>query len=291
MEGNWTHRVAGGLILLLLALVALPAPAAAQTRSGLMKQLEGSMLIKGRIDVAVDGTVTGFSIDDRDQVDPLALAHVMRHMPHWDVQPATVDGMPVASSTPFSLRLVARRIDDAQYGISIAGVSIRDDLPEEARLQANSMQPPRYPLDMLRAGATGIVYVVARVDASGRVVDTHVEQVNLTVLAQPKQANLIRKRLAATAARAAHAWTFHPPTTGPDAGRADYSLRVPVEFIIGAKAVGTTYGQWSVHVPGEWTPAPWTGRDDGIARLAAVPGEPVLTGTGLQLRSGLEPGS
>lgn len=289
MEDTLTRRLAGGLMVLLLALAV--APAAAQTRMGLAKQLEGSMLIKGRIDVAADGTVSGFSIHDQDKVDPPALAHVMGHIPHWTVHPATVDGVPVASSTPFSIRLVARRIGDDQYGISIIGVSIQDDLPEEARVRSNDMQPPRYPADMLRIGASGIVYLVVRADASGRVVDTHVEQVNLTALARPKEANLIRTRLAATAVSAARDWTFHPPTTGPHAGDDTYSLRVPVEFTIKGRGAEMAYGRWSVHLPGEWKRSPWTRNDDGSARMAAVPGQATLEGTGLRLRSELEPGT
>jgi hypothetical protein len=287
MEDTWTRRLVCGLLVLLFALAA---PAAAQTRMGLVKQLEGSMLIKGRIDVAADGTVSGFSIKDQDKVDPPALAHVMRHVPHWTVHPATVDGVPVASSTPFSVRLVARRIDDDQYGISITGVSIEDDLPEEARPRKDSMEPPRYPADMLRIGASGIVYLVVRVDASGRVVDSHVEQVNLTALARPKEANLIRTRFAATAVSAARDWTFHSPATGPYAGEPHYSLRVPVEFFIDARGAAMAYGQWSVHLPGKWTKTPWTRDDDDNARTAAVPGQPKLAGTGLRLRSELEPG-
>ena len=285
MEGNWMRRLAGGLFVLLFVLAG---PAAAQTRSGLMKQLEGSMLLKGRIDVGADGSVKGFSIQDSEQVDPLALEHVMRHAPNWVVHPATVDGVPVASSTPFSVRLVARRIDDDQYGISISGVSIEDDLPEGARLAKGDMQPPRYPRDMVRAGASGIVYLVLRVDGSGQVADTHVEQVNLTVLARPREAAQVRTRLAQAAAETSRTWTFVPPTSGPHAGRSDYVMRVPVEFVLGEP---TGYGQWTVHVPGELTPAPWAERDGGDARLAGIPGQPMLAGTGLRLRSALEPES
>lgn len=285
MERTWTHRLAGGLMVLLLALAG---PAPAQTRSGLMKQLEGSMLLKGRIDVAADGSVTAVSIQDSERVDPLALQHVMRHAPNWTVNPATVDGVPVASSTPFSVRLVARRIDDDQYGVSITGASIEDDLPEEARLQKGVMEPPRYPTDMLRAGASGIVYLILRVDASGQVVDTHVEQVNLTVLARPREAAQVRSRLAQAAADKAGSWTFHPPATGPHAGKPDYVMRIPVEFTLGEP---TGYGQWTVHVPGEQTRAPWTVEDDGNARMAGIPGRATLAGTGLRLRSALEPGS
>lgn len=286
MERNWNRRLAGGLMVLLLALAA---PAAAQTRAGLMKELEASMLLKGRIDVAADGTVTGFSIDDRDQVEPLALRHVERHIPQWSVHPATVDGVPVASSAPFTVRVVAKRIDDDQYGISITGASIQEDLPEEAQLRHDTMRPPRYPVDVLRAGGSGIVYVVLRVDASGHVADTHVEQVNLTVLARRREADSIRSRLAETAADAARGWTFHPPTTGPHAGKAEYVLRVPVEFLVDARP--KAYGQWTPHVPGARTKAPWAGDGDDDARMAGVPGQVMLAGTSLRLRSALEPGS
>lgn len=287
MERNWSRRLAGGLIVLLLALAA---PAGAQTRAGLMKELEASMLVKGRIDVAADGRIAAFSIQDPDQVDPLALQHVMRHVPNWTVRPATVDGVPVASSSPFSLRLVARRIDDRNHAISILGVSIEEDLPEEGRLRSDHMQVPRFPKDMVRAGGTGIVYVILRIDASGRVLDAHVEQVDLTVLARPREAEQVRRRLAEATLDAAHAWTFHTPTTGPHAGKPEHVLRLPVEFTLDGQAM--TYGQWTARVPGKRTPAPWGRPDDdaGDARMAGIPGRPVLAGSGLRLSSALEPG-
>lgn len=285
MERDWSRRLVGALMVLLCA-VAMPT--VAQTRIALAKQLEGTMLLKGRIDVAADGRVTGFAIDDSERIDPPALQHVMRHVAGWTVHPATADGVPVASSTPFSVRLVARRIDDDRYGISIAGVSIEDDLPEEARLQKSLMQPPRYPRDMMVAGGSGIVYLLLRVDASGRVADTHVEQVDLTVLARPNQADHFRKRFAAAAVEAARDWTFQPPAIGPHAGRQDYVTRVPVEFSLGDIS---GYGQWKVYLPGERTNAPWARDKASDALTAAVPGRLMMAGAGLRLRSALEPGS
>lgn len=288
MERDWSRRFAGGLMVLLLALAA---PAAAQTRAALMKELEGSMLVEGRIDVAADGTVSAYSIRDTDQVDPLALQHLARHVPAWTVYPATVDGEPVASSSPFSVRLVARRVDDRNYVISIAGASIREDLPEAARLRADRMQPPRFPRDMVALGGTGIVHLLLRIDGDGRVLDTHVEQVDLTVLARPKVAQHIRKRLAEAALEVAPAWTFHPPSAGQAAGRTGHVLRVPVEFSFEGNR--TVYGQWRARVPGKREPAPWAHpEDDGAdSRVAGIPGRPTLVGSGLRLSSALEPGA
>lgn len=284
MEGNWMRRIAGALLVLLLA-TAGEAPA--QTRAGLMKDLEGSMLLKGRIDVGADGRVTGFTIQDSDHVDPDALAHVMRHVPHWRVHPATVDGIPVASSSPFSLRLVAKRRDDGLYDISMTGVSIREDLPAPARLRAREMGPPTFPPDVMRMGGSGIAYLLLKIDATGKVIDTHVEQVDLTVLARRQVARQIRERLGQAALAAVRGWSFIPPTSGPEAGKSEYVLRVPVQFALDGKPPG--YGMWTAHVPGERTPAGWA-RDDG-GQVAGEPGMPALAGTGLHLRSELEPGS
>ena len=123
-------------------------------------------------------------------------------------------------------------------------------------------------------------------------VDTHAEQVDLTVLARPRQAEQVRKRLADVSLETAREWTFHVPTTGRHAGKAEYALRVPVEYVLG-EGKAMTYGQWTARVPGGRTPAPWAhpGDDAGDARMAGIPGQPTLAGSGLRLSSGLEPGS
>lgn len=284
-RGTVVERVLLAGLALLLACVAMDA--AAQTRAGLVKQLEATMLLTGRIDVAADGSISAWSIDRHEEVSPDVMAYVTRHVPHWKVLPATVDGRPVDSSTRFSMRMIAHAVDRTTFRFNIASVHIEEEREERARPKSRRMDPPRYPPRMLRMGASGTAYVLVRIDREGTTVDTHVERVDLTVLAREAQAVQIRRELGDAALGAARAWEFDPPTTGPDADDAYHVLRVPVLFTLGDDRVA--YGDWQVYLPGERTRAPWSKRDDG-GNDAAVPGRVMLAGSGMKLLSPLEPG-
>lgn len=287
--GRGRGRVAakGFLAGLALLLAFATMDAAAQTRAGLIKQLEATMLLTGRIDVAADGSITAWSIDKAGQVSPDVMAYVTRHIPHWKVLPATLDGQPVASSTRFSMRMVAQAVDRTTFRFNIASVHIEEERAEDARLKSRKMIPPHYPPRMLRMGASGVAYVLVRIGRDGVVADAHVERVNLTALARDPQAVRIRREFGDAALRAARAWEFDPPTIGPDAEDDYHVARVPVTFTLGDDRTG--YGDWQVYLPGERTRAPWSKRDDG-GNDAAVPGRVMLAGSGMKLLSPLEPG-
>lgn len=44
------------------------------------------------------------------------------------------------------------------------------------------MQPPAYPVNAFRGGATGVVYLLLKIGRAGKVEDVVAEQVNLTAL-------------------------------------------------------------------------------------------------------------
>ncbi|MBB6600380.1 hypothetical protein [Luteimonas sp. MC1825] len=267
-----------------LALLVLASNAPAQTRAAMLKQAEASMLLTGRIDVAVDGTVTAYSIDRQDEVPEAVRTHVARNVPRWQVQPATSDGVPIASSTRFSMRLVTRRHDGGNYKINIVGVHIDDELPSGERLTAPNMAPPVYPRQILELGGTGVVYVLAKVGLDGRVVDTHVERFNLTVLARGPLAGRIRDALSKAALTAVSGWSFRLPEGASEAGRDYVVIRMPIEFTTGGEH---GYGAWKAYIPGEHSRPAWAYGDDGNDALA--PQRATLAGSGLRLASALEP--
>lgn len=267
-------------VSLLLLVMASNAPA--QTRAGLLKEAEASMLLTGRIDVAADGSVTGYSIDRHEEVPPEVLAHIERNVPRWQVHPATRDGVPVASSSRFSMRLVARRGDARDFTFNIAGVHIRDGRAE-LRHPGGSMAPPAYPLRVAKAGGTGTVYLLLKVGRDGRVIDSHVERFNLSVLAQRPTANMIEGELSRAALRAASTWSLNPGVVEPGADHV--VIRVPVDFTLDDRQA---YGAWSMYIPGAYTRAPWA-REDEDGNDALMPGSAVLAGSGLRLASALEP--
>jgi len=277
----------GWLVLLVFALSMLAWDAPAQTRRGWMKQVEASMLVKGRIDVSAEGYVTGYMLDDPHAAGAEVQAHLDRHLSAWKLVPAMEEGRPVASSAKFSVRVVAKRSDAERTSLAIVAAHIDDGLPEEARVRrAHALEAPAYPRDMAKLGASGVVYVLVKVDRQGQVVDAHAERVNLTVLAPAQVAGGIRQRLATTALAVAPRWTFRVPDVGPYAGEDFHVVRVPVEFsLVG----GERKEGWTVYLPGERSRPAWTSRDDG-GNEAALPGRAMLAGSGMRLLTGFEPG-
>jgi hypothetical protein len=134
-----------------------------------------------------------------------------------------------------------------------------------------------------KAGGTGTVYLQLKVGRDGRVIDSHVERFNLTVLAKRPTADMIEGELSKAALRAAATWVLNPGIVEP--GNDHVVLRVPVDFTLDGRHA---YGAWSMYIPGAYTRAPWA-REDGDGSDALMPGHAVLAGSGLRLASALEP--
>src|SRR5690606_37388169 len=105
-------------------------------------------------------------------------------------------------------------------------------------------------------GVHGVVYVVVRVDRSGRVQDAVAELVNLRILGSEREMEQARELLAKSALVAARKWTFKPPTRGEWADQERWSARVPVDYRF-ADDGKPRYGQWESYVPGPRNPIPW----------------------------------
>lgn len=272
---------------LLVLLLACAGDAMAQARADLEQATRASMLLSGLVELDSDGRVSAYTIDQADGLDPVILAHLARHLPHWQVEPVVRDGMPVATSARFTLRLVARRHEGDQFDFGISGVDIREDPPGRKGVKAVDMTPPRYPKDMVLRGGSGVVYLVARLRSDGKVADVHAEQVNLTVLAGGADADRIRRGLAKAALKAARDWRFQFPEGDPPAGGM-HTLRIPVEFMLG-EAAPSHMGRWILYLPGARTPAPWSQDEDGGGDAMNPRGGAMLVDGGLRLVTPLEP--
>jgi hypothetical protein len=244
---------------LLAMLVAVPAQA--WERESVRDQVESSMVLTGTIDIASDGRVSGYSIDRAGDVPVGVLGLLARFVPGWRFEPARVDGQPVATHADMSLRLVAKRRGEDSFTLSIRAARFEQKAPGE-HVSGNRMGPPRYPLAAARAGVSGTVYTVLRIDRDGRVLDAVAEQVDLRVIASEHALVRWRKLMADAALGAAKSWILRPAESG-DAGEHSRILRVPVDFTLGRE---DRYGQWLAYVPGPWQPPPWAG-----VRLAGGP--------------------
>lgn len=246
-----------GLFACMLAAL-LAAPALAQGPGAVRKQVESSMVVTGSIDVATDGSVSGHRIDRVEDVPSGVRDLIAKAAPRWKFEPVLVDGRPAPARARMSVRLVAKRLDDDRYEVSVRSASFGQDAPGES-VEAERLAPPRYPMAAAQAGASGTVYTLVRIGRDGHVVDAFAQQVNLDFVASENAMKRWREVFAKSATTAARGWTFKPPTSGEAAGEDGWVARVPVRYTLGDRPAAETdqYGRWETYVPGPYRPAPW----------------------------------
>ena len=257
-------RIWIGLALALLATAALAAGPGA-----VRKQAEASMLVTGQVRIEPDGSVSGWELDRRDTLPEVVTELIDRAITAWRFEPVLVDGKPAKVEAAMSLRLVANRLDDGGYQVSVRSSYFGDDakgsegMVKEGRadetVHAIQMRPPSYPPQAAKAGIRGTVYLVLRIDREGTVDDVFVEQVNLRNIGSERQMDLMRAVLAKPTAAAARKWTFAIPTAGEQAGNGYWSIRVPVAYMLDGER-DAAYGRWETYIPGPRHRVPW---DDG----------------------------
>jgi hypothetical protein len=225
-----------------------------------MKDAEASMLLTGTINVDPKGAVTGFTIDHRDKVPGEVVQLVDGIVPQWRFQPVTHVSQPAGVKTTMSILVVATQPDDTHYSISVDGATFGDDSADNEEIKSKSMKPPRYPAG-LGAGASGVAYLILRIDQLGKVANVMVEQVNLRVLGTQGESDNFRKQFADSAMRAAKRWTFTVPAVAAPDDEGLFSVRVPVDYRCECEKP-IEYGKWQAYIPGPRQTIPWLHQDD-----------------------------
>jgi hypothetical protein len=263
-------RRSWALLALFTLTLAAAAAIAARAPESVRKQVEASMLLTGTIDIEPDGSVGGYAIDDKEKVPDYVLGNIDRQVPGWKFEPVQVDGKPVRARTRMSLRVVAKPTQGEEFLMSLGGVNFgeySDDATDQ--VTRGRLRPPEYPVEAVRVGGKGTVYLVLKIGRDGKVAESVVEQVNLTAIGDPRQMDKLRKSFGDASLKAARFWTFHPPTTGDAAGAASWSVRVPVSFHLAADG-NNAYGTWQAYLPGPRQRAPWVDDDDVSAGSDAL---------------------
>ena len=226
-----------------------------------MKDAEASMLLTGTINVDTKGAVTGFTIDHREKVPSAVVQLVDGTVPHWQFDPVTRDGQAVAATTTMSVLVVATQPDDTHYRITLKAATFGDgskdaghSASDEKSVTRKSMRPPEYPPSAYLSGVTGVVYLVVKIDHTGRVDDASVEQVNLRALGSARDSDAWRKAFGEASLRAAKRWTFNVPAAVTDEGPF-FSVRVPIDFQFEGEE--PKYGAWATYIPGPRQTIPW----------------------------------
>ena len=287
-----------GLAIASIVLAAAGAVALAAGPAAVRKQAEAKMLVTGRIHVDVAGKVSGYSLDEKEKLPPAVVEIIDRRLPGWMFEPVLVAGRPANATADMSIRLVAKKLDQDNYLVTIRSAAFGDESAKSRRAIQEAIQaklasaevadkvctrgltPPNYPESGARSGVAANVYLLVKAGADGQVQDVIAEQVNLKVVASERRMEQWRRIFADTAIRQARKWCVEPSHDSMGAGFR--TVRVPVTFHLSPQ---TPYGQWEAYVPGPRQANPWEDKPEGkgFSPDTLTPGRTYVAGAGLKL--------
>ena len=272
--------------LVLIAWVGVAA-AAAPAR----KPIEASMLVTGDIEIDATGQLVGYTLDHPERLPGNVKRLLERQISDWTFQPNAMDGQPVNIRNRMGLLVLATPREDGNFDMRVHDASFYPVREEGYDIAVVEQKPPSFPRLAAENGVSGIVYLVLRIGADGRVEEAAAEQVNLRVQRSAAEMNRWRGVLARNAIEAAGDWRFSLPQHGELAAQAEpWVVRVPVNYEFNLRT--ETYGQWDPYVPGPRELPAWAGEDDGTSPAALAAGGlyPVGRKGGVQLAVPLQDG-
>lgn len=242
---------------LLSLLLAIAATASASAGVIDRSQIESTMLVNGFVTIDPSGLVVGHALDSNANLSPELVAFLDKSIERWRFEPVVVDGRVVRARVPMHLRLVAKPDGAGNYSVRIASTWFESHTATNTSAaqalgsvpRAARMVPPKYPRGALARGGKGTVYLRVTFGPDGKVTQAYASQVNLRVLGTPGQMNELRRQFTEASLAAARQWEFTPPTSGEDAGKSEWSVMVPVAYILGRETPPKP-GEWDSYVPG-----------------------------------------
>lgn len=249
------------MLIGVLSVAAMPANAAGGNAASARKQVESSLQVSGSVTIAPDGSVQAHTLDEKAPLGDALVRFLDEAIGKWRFEPVAVDGKVVTAKVPMHLRLVAKKAGDGNFNVSVVSTyfgnssdAVATDTPQSIRLA-----PPVYPREALYMGGKGTVYLIVQVGRDGQVRNVDAEQVNLRVVGREQEMDKLRKAFTIASVRAARNWTFSIPTTGEEAGKDAWLVRIPVEFVIGDRRdKQPKANRWDSYVPGPRnTRMPW----------------------------------
>lgn len=277
------------LLLGMMGLLLAGSLLAGDLRS-VQARVEGSMIVTGTLGVSAQGTVLGYTLDHPEKLPPVVVNLIARSLPGWTFRPLLQGGKPVAAKTSMSLRLVARPIGGGKYEVAVHSAYFGD---QSTGVELVGPHPsPRYPSEAAQEMASGITYVMLRIDRAGHVADAFVEKVDMRVIASEEELDKTRKLLAGASLQALRQWNFTP--ADPSDREPFRVVLVPVSYELsdrGRPLSPEVYGQWQSYVPGAVEPAPWVDQDKAFTSGAdAFPADGIYGPSKLSLLTPLDRG-
>lgn len=231
---------------------------------------EASMVITGSVEIAPDGSVTGYQLDKASKLPSGVKSELVRTVPTWKFEPVLVNGKAVSAKSPMSVRLTAKPMDKGHYAINIGAAWFGQyDGSDHATISIRQRQPPPYPTALRRRHVEGVVYVAMRINRQGEVDKAAVQQIDLRTRGNQVQLRRWRKAFADASLRAAKKWTFNIPTTGKHAEDGHWLVSVPINYRLVGRlhSQRAGYGRWVAYIPGPKQLIPWL--DDDQRQLSS----------------------
>ena len=257
------HRTARPLALALAITLAAFAPLAGAERTprpgsiqAVRATAESALTVTGTIDVDAAGKVVGFTIDQPDKLPAGVVKMANENIPAWTFEATTLPDGVRATRMRMSMLFVAREIKRGEHRIALRHPTFA---PFEAGPQmalASGARGISYPVRAAQYGVTGTVFLMVRVDRSGKVTDALVEQVNLGVVDVESSMATWRKLLGDAALKGTRHMQFEVPDGLFEDGQATIVGRLPVAFVLESRP-RAAYGSWSTYVPGPRAQIPW----------------------------------
>lgn len=279
---------------LIVALALTTLTARADGASEVRKEAEASMLLTGSVEVAADGSLRGYQLDQPEKIDSTIRDFVDRNIKNWSFAVGPLPQGVSANATivnTMSILVVAKLLEGDTYTLRLAGTyfSPKNRMPG-TEVAYKKLTPPEYPKEAVYARVEGKVFLLVKVAADGAVEDAIAEQVNLGVVAHnEKEMERWRRILATAALKAVKRWTFFAPTQGKPTNQPFFLARVPVSFSMRHRK-GAAYGEWTPYIPGPRHANPWEKADDnpGFSPDALAANGGVYSNDGLRLKSDLQ---
>ena len=244
--------------------VALGCMPIALLAQGSDDDFEASMLVTGTISVKPDGSLQGFTLDERNKLPASVVQLVDKELATWKFKSIAINGGSGQVTAKMSLRVVeSERGNGPYHDLRIRGVSFGDsDATSETSVTFSEREAPDYPGDAVRAAVSATVYLALEIGRDGQVRDVIAQQVNVRATGAPWLMRAARAAFADATVAAAKNWTFNVPVEGPLVNADHWTVRVPVNFVLlrrnGVVMEGEPkYGEWDTYTPGPVQPIPW----------------------------------
>jgi hypothetical protein len=246
------------LLLLFALLVCSFTLFAAKGPGAVRKQVESSMLVTGTIDIDASGNVVAYALDRPERLPEGIVRMVVTQAPRWAFAPVALPAEQAYSRSRMSLRFIAKKRDSGKTEVALRGARFFDERDAEGfPVDREHSTPIAYPLSFMRnLFVTGTVHLAISVDRKGEVVDSAVEQINLTVIGSESDNKRWREILGRHWQEGSKRLRFEIPASafaGNDrtvAGRIGFHFRR-------SDLPAWEYGDWEPHVPGPHTRIDW----------------------------------